>query len=125
VNKKFNIGDTVFSPFTGFGKIDPLKHPEYAFSVKGEKYLEDGRYTDECEYPMLLTLEEAEKLGYHPPKKKVKKTANVYLYLSRDWSSSEPKAMAVYASIREDDAHVPGHVKMLGGPYTLEYEIEE
>lgn len=75
MNQKFKPGDLAWSPFNGFrvvASIDPrsvyvVSHGSYDFTAEGK-----FRYSDI--HTTLLTVEEAAKLGYFPPKKKVKKT---------------------------------------------------
>lgn len=75
----FKEGELVFYPTVGFVKLKAYlqaydNHPFFIddgdFSVRFTKL---GKLGSLDEYPTLLTVEQAAKLGYYPEKKKVKK----------------------------------------------------
>lgn len=71
---KFKDGDIVFSPHSGFNKIIVDNSPLYPVKHGKFYYTSEGKMNSQDKYPMLLTLDEAAKLGYYPPKKKIKVT---------------------------------------------------
>lgn len=126
---KFNIGDQVFDLRFGFGVVQPKNEEKkeehlyvqfnYAEAAYYLYYLSDGRPTITWFGPILLTLEEAAKLGYFPEKKKVKKTVDKWVLL-------DPVSENVFDIFNEPPSplyHIyPNHIVV---KTTLEYEVEE
>jgi hypothetical protein len=83
---KFKDGEMAWSPFSGWGKVEINFADKRTYRVKHgpyhATYTNDGRRLVTDKHPTLLTVEQAAKLGYFPPKKKrkveVKVWANVY-----------------------------------------------
>lgn len=108
---KFYVGQLVWCPSMGFCEIKKYnasnEYP-YRFTicpVEGKLtaiFTEDGKEFPQDKHPTLLTVEEAAKLGYFPPKKKVKKKISrwVNYYPTRDEAEGEysgPEAAKAYA----------------------------
>lgn len=106
---KFKAGTNVFDVCHGWGEVDRIDGGNF-FNLPIEVIFDNGHqgqgyYTEEgkMQYswagPQLLTEEEAAKLGYYPPKKKVVKTlerwinlydaANEFVYHSKEEADRE------------------------------------
>lgn len=133
---KFNVGDTVFDLRFGFGVVQPKNEEKkeehlyvqfnYAEAAYYLYYLSDGRPTITWFGPILLTLEEAAKLGYFPEKKKVKKKVKKTV---DKWIILEPVtecALEVYNENPNDwTIEDDGFRDCIVVKTTLEWEVEE
>lgn len=82
---KFQVGDKILDLRYGWGVVslpqsDSKVVPFYIQNSDGTRFpfYEDGRIAA-YKFPIILTVEEAAKLGYFPPKKKVKKKLYAWL----------------------------------------------
>lgn len=114
---KFKVGDLVLRLSDGFSVI--LEgNKEYPLCIKGTTYTADGKRWHDDIYPSLLTLDEAAKLNYFPPNKKVKKTVTVYVNVYSE--GVKYHATEVDAISNADTRAIAVAVPCVG-----EYEVEE
>lgn len=80
LNPKFKPGDLAWSPYSGFALITEIRASKGKLIGHGTTdFYPDGRASNQDKHSTLLTVKEAAKLGYYPPKKKVKKTKEIWI----------------------------------------------
>jgi hypothetical protein len=119
---KFKVGDLAWSPIDGFhiiidGRLRnsdeyPLRHGRHHYRLDGKRF-------DKDKYPSLLTVEEAAKLGYYPPKKKVKKTLHGWVSIYKDVAHK-----TIWESKEIADAYAD-ESRLACIEVNIEYEVEE
>lgn len=84
---KFKPGMMAWSPAVGFAICEGDDENEIYPIIQGYySYTGDGRGHADNKHPTLLTVEQARKLGYEPPKRTVKKTVEAWAVCYHDGS---------------------------------------
>ena len=86
---KFKDGDLAWSHKCGFMKVKVNEFNTFSIIHDRDSYTNDGKLCEYHKYPSLLTVEEAAKLGYFPPKEKKKIWVNVYDHTSYCYYTEE------------------------------------
>lgn len=117
---EFKVGELAWSPFDGFLTIEAnySSNKMYPLIHGGEIYTINGRQNIEWKHPTLLTVEQAAKLGYFPPKKKIKVEKDVWITVS----DNEVKRVF---HLKENPDIISKIYKHKAVPAKLTYEIEE
>lgn len=117
---KFKPGDMAWSPGSGFAICEDLAHnATYPIRHGCDSYTNKGFRVMVDQHPTLLTVEEAAKLGYYPPKPKVKKTIEA-------WVNVYPDNIGIIAFPSKAEADTGTLANRIACvKVTGEYEVEE